>query len=868
MEKRDGSTLSEEELYNAIIQALRDGLVNIQTDGSKKLCKAIEKQQNLFPKSLIPRKNEVRVLVGRILQSQYASQASESATQPSGETTETTPGKPSEAVPESAPEVTVSSAEGVEEALEVTVSSTGDVEKAPENLTEVSECRTEEKSEEAAELVESVGNAKTEVITNVKTNAKTGDLEVEMDTEFAEDNEISETNDVINEPGMVDESQAAGSVTEESGKATSMEDSIGGVDKSEQQSEEAADQEIADREAADKEAADQEAGDREAADREAAEKEADKEAADDSIPMEDESLGEEDYSDQDSTGAKRKAETPQESPDHKKQKLETDSAADRSSTKSDGFDALAALNAIHAEEEEHKRALEENELEVSETVTNQLTQRDDESEVLPQSSPRASQDDGGLAVVDELSFSKAILDNIDESDPESFKVRKKLNKKKKTRKRDRDDDKEFTSKPSIFESDDEEKKHEDGTPYRHKAEAGNSKLEIMRRAASSVRYKAGMVPIREDIFCLYRDKRKNVEVVNANCSLIPNVLLFYCKLQIVAWARVTRARQGPPAALFARYGFERIGVARSRFLEMMSNDRLTVIELATMNIIDTPPQMPLGLPVPQGGLRCEKLPSFDWLKRKVYKKFGIHPIRYEPDPHGIALPEHVPHHHKPASELEKRIRKKKRRTEEVFAQDDSEQAQLDAAAQFAFLDPNEMNDLEKKHLPEFTDQSASYLYVRNQILSHWQREHRSFLNRKRASKVEKKKYWGCAKRIYDFLNQFGYINCGLIDFDGHISPTMGASERKRVIVVGAGMSGLQAARQLRSFGHDVIVLEARDRLGGRVYTDNSFSAAVDLGASIVTGERGNPCSLLRVQQRARRHPIVDSMPLYGERPEA
>ncbi len=46
---------------------------------------------------------------------------------------------------------------------------------------------------------------------------------------------------------------------------------------------------------------------------------------------------------------------------------------------------------------------------------------------------------------------------------------------------------------------------------------------------------------------------------------------------------------------------------------------------------------------------------------------------------------------------------------------------------------------------------------------------------------------------------------------------------KRVIVVGAGMAGLVASFELRRHGHDVVLLEAQDRVGGRVLTLRSFA---------------------------------------------
>ena len=58
-----------------------------------------------------------------------------------------------------------------------------------------------------------------------------------------------------------------------------------------------------------------------------------------------------------------------------------------------------------------------------------------------------------------------------------------------------------------------------------------------------------------------------------------------------------------------------------------------------------------------------------------------------------------------------------------------------------------------------------------------------------------------------------------------------------VIVIGAGAAGIAAARRLRAAGRDVTVLEARDRVGGRVWTARDLAPVpVELGAEYVHGE--------------------------------
>ncbi|MBK8457009.1 MAG: FAD-dependent oxidoreductase [Phyllobacteriaceae bacterium] len=67
-----------------------------------------------------------------------------------------------------------------------------------------------------------------------------------------------------------------------------------------------------------------------------------------------------------------------------------------------------------------------------------------------------------------------------------------------------------------------------------------------------------------------------------------------------------------------------------------------------------------------------------------------------------------------------------------------------------------------------------------------------------------------------------------------------AAEPMTVGVVGAGIAGLAAARKLSDAGRDVTVFEARDRIGGRVFTDRSFGFPIEIGANWIHGDRGNP----------------------------
>ena len=63
-----------------------------------------------------------------------------------------------------------------------------------------------------------------------------------------------------------------------------------------------------------------------------------------------------------------------------------------------------------------------------------------------------------------------------------------------------------------------------------------------------------------------------------------------------------------------------------------------------------------------------------------------------------------------------------------------------------------------------------------------------------------------------------------------------------VIVIGAGMSGIAAADKLDSEGFDVLILEARDRIGGRTWTMywDTAGIPIDMGAGWIHGTTNNP----------------------------
>ena len=86
------------------------------------------------------------------------------------------------------------------------------------------------------------------------------------------------------------------------------------------------------------------------------------------------------------------------------------------------------------------------------------------------------------------------------------------------------------------------------------------------------------------------------------------------------------------------------------------------------------------------------------------------------------------------------------------------------------------------------------------------------------------------------------------------------------MIIGADSARLAAARALVDGGVSVIVLEARDRIGGRIWTNRTMGMPIDLGASWIHGIQGNPLSTLADKVGAARVTTdYESVALYDQK---
>ncbi|XP_042598350.1 lysine-specific histone demethylase 1A isoform X1 [Cyprinus carpio] len=154
-----------------------------------------------------------------------------------------------------------------------------------------------------------------------------------------------------------------------------------------------------------------------------------------------------------------------------------------------------------------------------------------------------------------------------------------------------------------------------------------------------------------------------------------------------------------------------------------------------------------------------------------------------------------------------------------------------------------------------------FLYIRNRTLQLWLDNPKIQLTFEATVQQLEAPYNSDAvlvHRIHSYLERHGFINFGVYK---RVKP-LPTKKTGKVIVIGGGVSGLAAAKQLQSFGMDVTVLEARDRVGGRVATFRKGNYVADLGAMVVTGLGGNPMAVVSKQVNMELAKIKQKCPLY------
>lgn len=201
--------------------------------------------------------------------------------------------------------------------------------------------------------------------------------------------------------------------------------------------------------------------------------------------------------------------------------------------------------------------------------------------------------------------------------------------------------------------------------------------------------------------------------------------------------------------------------------------------------------------------------------------------------------------------------------EEMDYSEDYEPKGLEGAAFSSRLPVDKMTDEEAEGFPDVTSPATVkvFLHLRNTIISLWLESPRQELTQQSVLQSIGAPFNSdqkLIKRVHAFLDRHGFINFGVFKR----STPMHEKKTGNVVIIGSGISGLAAAQQLTRFGMNVTVLEARERIGGRISTFRKGNHIADLGSMVITGLGGNPMAVLAKQVNMQLTKIKQKCPLF------